>query len=32
MVGWIALGIFVAVPVLIYLVWALYQLVALGAT
>jgi hypothetical protein len=32
MVGFIALGIFVAVPVLIYFAWALYQLLVLEAT
>jgi hypothetical protein len=32
MVGFIALGIFVAVPVLIYFAWALYQLLVVGAT
>jgi hypothetical protein len=32
MVGFIALGIFVAVRVLIYFAWALYQLLVVGAT
>jgi hypothetical protein len=32
MVGFIALGIFVAVLVLIYFVWAIHQLLVVGAT
>ena len=32
MVGLIALGIFVAVLVLIYFAWAFYQLLVVGAT